>query len=118
MTEPSRGVSVELFESESVVPGGRRRIRWFVREAHGWVAVARHASARTELQAPAPGTVWESRVELTLAPGTLVARVERLPQPGRRRDPLAYLEREARDPAERRVEHRYRVGVRGQLQPV
>lgn len=107
-------VTIEVFESEVVVPRGTRRTSWRVRFRDDWVAVSEHPTARVENVDSGPGTVWERRIELDVESGTLLERLTSSPAP-RQDEPLAYLHR-SRPRAiwqKRRVE--YRVGARGEL---
>jgi len=106
---------VELYQAETVVEHGTREVTWFVRRSDAWVNVSAFPEAVVERQRAGPGTVWESRVELSLPAGTRLMRVESMPAPPQRRDAFDYLAREARGP-KRRVDRSYfRVGARGKL---
>ena len=84
MTDESapRRERVVLFEEEVVVGGRTRRVSYRVRVNDGWVPAKRHETAVAELLSRGPGVVFRSRIELSLAAGTLVERsdTEQLPE--------------------------------------
>ena len=99
MTRPPAGpalVTVAVTEREVVVARGHQRTSWLIREGNGWRPASDAPSASVTLLEPAPGTVWERTIDLALAPGTLLMRVDSRPAPPRRRDPLEHLRREER----------------------
>lgn len=113
-TEPRR-VRVELFESERIVPRGRKKVSYVVRFRDAWVSASEHPDAEIENLSPGPGTVWERRIELGLPVGTRVCRIESAPAEDVARDALDYLTEDRRGP--RRVGRRRElvVNARGHL---
>jgi hypothetical protein len=110
--------TVELTESEHVVPRGSARTKWFVRVRDGWTAAGAMPGARVEAVSPGPGMVWTRRIQLELARGTLLMQIVSAPQPVRR-TPLEFLE--SSTTSRRRVLRTlHRVGRAGTLlrQPV
>jgi len=112
---PGARVKVELFESESIVARGRKRVSWVVRYNDAWVSAAEYPGATSESLSPGPGTVWERRVELDLPVGTRVCRIESAPSPEPARDALDYLTREQLRPRRRSRRSELVVGTRGEL---
>jgi hypothetical protein len=112
---PARAHRIELTDAESVTDRGTLRVSWLVRHNDGWVRAADYPGATQERLQAGPGTVWESRIELELAEGTLLARVESRPGARTRKDPLEYLRRETRAPARDVQRLLYRVGASGAL---
>lgn len=110
-------VTVEVTERETVVARGHQRTSWLVRDGRRWGPVGSAPGASVTLHDPPPGTVWERSIELRVAPGTLLMRLESRPAPARRRDPLEHLQRETRLPprvVQRRI---FAVDRRGALVP-
>ncbi len=118
MTAASSGetlVTVEVTERETVVARGHQRTSWLVRDGRRWSPAGGAPGASVTLRDAPPGTVWERSIELRVAPGTLLLRLESRPAPARRRDPLEHLQREARLPplvVQRRI---FAVDRRGAL---
>ncbi len=114
MTPPAR-VTVELFESETIMERGRKKITYLIRHNDAWVVAGDHPKATVERLSAGPRTVWEHRVAVELAVGTRVCRVESVPRPEPTRDALDYLSDERRGP--RRLSRRRElvVGARGDL---
>ncbi len=83
-------------EREVVVARGHERTTWLIREGSGWRPASGSPGASVTVLEPAPGTVWERVIDLALAPGSRLMRVDSRPAPLRRRDPLEHLQREAR----------------------
>ena len=107
--------SIELTDGEFVVNRGTRVISWWVKKADGWLNARGWPDAEIEQLESGPGTVWECRIRLALARGTLLMRVESRPTRAARKDPLEYLARETRR-ARREVKRTYfRVGRCGEL---
>jgi len=106
---------VELFESETIVARGRRRVAYWVRYNDGWTPAREHPAASVEQLSPAPGTVWERRVCLELAVGTRLLYVESAPRPEPARDPLEYLGMQRQGPKRRSTRRELVVGPRGEL---
>lgn len=107
-----------MFDSEVIVGRGRRKTHHLVRLEDAWVVVSEHPSARSERIDAGPGTVWESRVELSLPRGTRMVRVVSQPLEEPPRDPLAYLTRPSSTPKRRTIRTELVVGVRGTLEEV
>ena len=106
---------VELIDAEVIVPRGRRITTWFVRHNDGWLRAAAHPNATVDTLAPGPGTVFEHRIELALAQGTRLRRVESSPASEARRDPLAHLAYARRSPRRTTRRTEFSVGPRGEL---
>jgi hypothetical protein len=105
--------TVELTESEHIVPRGSERVHWLVRVRNGWTAAAAIPGARVESNQPEPGVVWSRRIELELARGTLLQRVCSSPR-SVERSPLAHLQSPFSTPR-RVLRTLHRVGGRGVL---
>jgi hypothetical protein len=117
MSEPPnpRFSVVELLDEECIVQHGAQRSQWFVREADSWVRASRMPNANcTRLEAK-PGTVWQTRIEITAELGTRLMRVESRPAGGPPRDAFAHLTSAARGPARRVTRSYFRVGRAGRL---
>ncbi|HEX4335742.1 MAG TPA: hypothetical protein VH062_07490 [Polyangiaceae bacterium] len=109
----SRIESVELVDSERVVPYGDARVTWLVRKGDGWVRATQWPGATTAARDAGPGTVWERAVTLALVAGTELVRVESRPRIEAPKDPLSYLDRRgARPRTTRRTLYRVEVGGR------
>jgi hypothetical protein len=113
----SRLESVELVDSERVVPFGHARITWLVRKGDGWIRATEWPGAVTEARDAGPGTVWERAVILELATGTELVRVESRPRAEAPKDPLSYLDRRTHRPRTTR-RTRYRVEPGGRVRPL
>jgi hypothetical protein len=102
-------------DTERIVDHGAALTTWFVKRDAAWVKASEWPGGTTTARDAGPGTVWERSVLLSVSAGTLMMRVETRPRPEERRDPFAYLEREAR--RARRVTRRtyYRVAPGGRL---
>lgn len=114
MTPPAC-VKVELFESETIVERGRKKVSYLIRHNDAWVVAGEHPNATVERLSAGPGTVWEHRVAVDLAVGTRVCRVESVPRPEPARDALHYLgdQRKSQPRLTRRRE--LLVNARGEL---
>jgi hypothetical protein len=110
-----RRVRVEVFEGESIVPRGRKKVTYLVHFNDGWVLAGEHPGAAVERLSPGPGTVWEHRIELELPVGTRLCRIESVPHPEPEKDALDYLTDERR--GQRRLSRRRELEVnrRGDL---
>lgn len=109
-------VRVELESSESIAERGTRKVAWLVRVADAWVRAGELSGATVEQLEPRAGTIWCSRIEILLAPGTRLMRVESRPAPLERKSALDYLAQEIRQPRRRVQRTLYRVGRRGELE--
>ncbi len=109
-------VRVELESSESIAERGTVKVAWLVRVNDAWVRAGELPGAVVEQLEPGAGTVWRHRVQLALAPGTRLMRVESRPAPVERRSALDYLAREARQPRRRVRRTTFHVGRRGELE--
>jgi hypothetical protein len=78
-------------EDEHIVPHGSAETTWWVRVNESWAAAATLGEV-TSLD-PGPGTVWRRRVELRLAGGTRLLRVESRPLI-QHKTPLEFLARQ------------------------
>jgi hypothetical protein len=110
-----RAHRIELTEGESITQRGAERVSWRVQRADGWVRASDWPGASAQLLESKAGTVWERRIELELVAGTLLERVVSRPGTARARDPLEYLQREARAVARQLQRTLYRVTARGEL---
>lgn len=108
-------VAVELFESETIVARGRRKVTYLVRLNDAWVLASAHPRAVVERLSAGPGTVWEHRIELPLPVGTRLVRVESEPEPELGRDALDYLGDARRGPKRRSRRRELVVSARGEL---
>lgn len=81
---------ISVVEDERVVPRGSATTYWFVRVRDGWVRVGSVPEAHVEALEPGPSVVWQQRVELALARGTLLMQVRSLPHVVTK-SPLDYL---------------------------
>lgn len=108
--------TIEVFESEIVVPRGTRRTHWQILVRDAWIAVSDHPTARIQQLDSGPGTVWERRIELDVDSGTRLERLTSSPAP-QNADPLAYLERDRPRAKWQKQRHEYHVGPKGQLFP-
>lgn len=99
-----------------MVERGHARVVWFVRQGDSWLAAAQHPDAEVEELDAGPGTVWERRVELRLARGARLMRVESRPAPDASRDAMDYLTRAPRLAERRVLRQYYQVGPRGALE--
>jgi hypothetical protein len=117
VTAPRATVSVALFDEETIVPHGTRRVVWFVRVAEAWVAPSAQPLAVVENRDAGAGTVWERSTIVDLPIGTELMRVETRPMPVRHADPLRYLVKEARHVRRETRRTYFHVDARGQLLP-
>jgi hypothetical protein len=107
--------TVELVEGEHVAGRGTGEVTWFVRQNDGWVHVSQWPGAQIERLDAAAGTVWQSRVTLSVSRGTSLMRVESRPAPDERASAFEHLKR-GPVAAPRRTERRYYdVGRGGRL---
>jgi hypothetical protein len=113
-----RGETIELRETEQIVPHGAARTTWLVRQGSGWTRATEWPGASTEQRDAGPGTVWERVVVLVLPAGTELVRVESRPRPATSRDPLSYLEKSSRAPSRATARALYRVEVGGRVRRV
>ncbi len=109
--------SVELVDSERIVPHGEARVTWHVRKGEGWVRATAWPGAVAVARNAGPGTVWERAVTVELVAGTELLRVESRPRLEAPKDPLSYFDR--RNPRPRATRRaRYRVEVGGRVRPL
>lgn len=108
--------TIEVFESEIVIPRGTRRVRWQILVNDDWIGVSEHPTARIQHVDSGPGTVWERRIELDVESGTLLERLTSSPAT-QKADPLAYLERDRPRAKWQKQRSEYRVGPKGELFP-
>lgn len=106
--------TVELTESESVVPRGSATTHWLVRQQAVWVAVAKHPRALVGKVEPRPGVVWMRRIILRVARGTELLCVHAAPRETAR-SPLGFLQF-GLNPKRRVIRTQYRVGAGGRLE--
>ena len=83
--------SIELLESEKVVPYGVTRQTWFVHLEGRWTSAHRVPGATVSLLPNGRGSVWERRVELKLETGTRLELVSETPRPRVQRDAFRLL---------------------------
>ena len=107
---------VFLVDEEFVGERGSVKVVWLVEHNDGWIAAATSVGARSERLQAGPGVVWRSRVELELARGSHVMRVETRPN-ARRGTTLDHLTGGAKSPRPRVKRSRFAVGPRGVLTP-
>lgn len=88
---PARTYEIHVESSESVVPGGVRRVTWLAWREGDWSLASELPEARVEQADRGPGMVWLRRIALRLPVGARLARVESAPRRAAPRDPLAYL---------------------------
>jgi hypothetical protein len=100
--------NIRLTSFERVVPRGTQRVDWLVRVDGHWRNVA-DAPLATQLDSGnrGSGLIWQRLVEISAATGTWFQRIVTEPANTAARDPLSYLQREARG-ASRRVQRTYR----------
>ena len=115
---PPLGQRVErvvLTESETIVERGHRRVVWFIQDGHRWSPAARWPGVSILDENPGPGTIWVRHLEVNLAPGHLLLRVESRPAARRTREVLDFLRRETRLAERETKRTRYRVARGGKM---
>ncbi len=112
MTTEQRKAPVELFEEEFVVARGTAQVHWFVRLNDGWVHCASYDGARATQLDTGAGVVYRTRVDLDLALGTELMRVESRPERPQRRSAVEHL-LQPRTSQPRKTVRRYFVVARG-----
>jgi len=107
---------IQLSTSESIVPGGVRRVSWLRFDDGDWVLISEGPGVRVTPQECGPGTVWARQVVVQLPAGARLVRVESAPKRAEPRDPLAYLLSNVRG-AERTTRRSYfTVNAHGKLE--
>jgi hypothetical protein len=98
---------VRLTSFETVVPRGTQRVDWLVHLDGAWRNVAEVPSAQ-QVESTDRGTrlIWQRLIDLAVPSGTWFQRIVTEPSDKILRDPLGYLERDARG-AGRRVQRTY-----------
>ena len=109
--------TTELFEGEHIVERGSAEVTWFFRKNDGWEHVSQWPGAAVERLDAGAGTVWQSRVALTVPRGTRLMRVESRPAPLQRAGAFEHLSRAPRNPPRRVRRNYFRVGRGGALEP-
>lgn len=112
---PAPTVEIEVVEAERVVPRGTARTSWYYRRGDAWERVAEARGAVATSRDLGPGTVWERAITLHLAVGTALRRVDELPGPPPRLDPLSYLKQGPRAPRYTIKSRYFRVARDGRL---
>ncbi|MEZ4225456.1 MAG: hypothetical protein R3B13_31175 [Polyangiaceae bacterium] len=111
----SARVSVEVEEHGVIRGRGVQTVTWLVKRGDLWCKAAEYPDAVVSQLDAGPGSIWQRRIELTLAVGTPLERVVAHPKADEPRDVLAHLERGRRQ-ARVLTRTRYEVGPRGQIQ--
>ncbi len=106
---------MELAESEHVVPRGAKRTTWWVLHDGRWLSVTQLTGAAVSNLSCGRGTVWNRSVRLTLAVGTIIARVITEPVSEPARSPLEHLLMTPSKPRTRRSRSAYRLEAGGKL---
>lgn len=109
-------VRVELESRESIAERGTVKVAWLARSGDAWVRAGELSGAVVEQLEPGAGTIWRVRIEIELAPGSRLMRVESRPALPERLGALDYLAREVRQPRRRVRRTTFRVGRRGELE--
>jgi hypothetical protein len=107
---------IQLETYETIVPGGVRRVAWFIQKDDDWARVSEHTGALVEQCDVGPGTVWLLRVVVSLPAGTCLMRVESAPRRAPARDPLAYIVSPARARDRDTRRSYFAVGAGGKLE--
>jgi len=107
---------VVLVNEEFVGERGTVKVVWHVRHNDGFVSASESPGARSERLDAGPRVVWRSRVEVELARGTPVVRVETR-SGASRSSTLAHLTGVAKSSRPEIVRTRFVVGPRGDLVP-
>jgi len=105
-----------LTETETVVERGHRRVVWFIQDGNRWSPAAKWPGVSIADEQPGPGTIWVRHLEVRLAVGQLLLRVESRPAARRTREVLDFLRRETRLAERDTKRTRYRVARRGELE--
>jgi hypothetical protein len=116
VTPPAPRERVVLVNEEFVGERGSVKVTWLVAHNDGFVAAADSPGASSERLDAGPGVVWRTRIELELARGTSLIRVETRPG-AQRGSTLAHLTGGARSERARVVRRGFVVGARGELIP-
>ena len=105
-----------LIDEEFVAGRGSVAVVWLVERNRGWMRAASAPGARSERLAAGPGTVWRSRIEIELARGTRLVRVETRPG-ARSASTLEHLVGSRARSTRRVTRTPYRVARAGALAP-
>jgi hypothetical protein len=114
VTEAGPPERVVLVAEEFVGERGSVKVSWLVKFNDGFVGAAELPGARSERLDAGPRVVWRARIELYLARGTEVVRVETRPA-AERGSTFAHLTGAARPARPRLLRTRFIVGARGEL---
>jgi hypothetical protein len=107
---------VEFVDEEFVGERGSVKVVWLVAHNDGFVPASKVPGARSERLDAGPRVVWRSRVQVELARGTTVVRVETRPD-STRGSTLSHLTGTAKNKRSGVVRKRFVVGPRGKLAP-
>lgn len=107
---------IELFEGEHVVERGSEEITWFVRCNDGWLHASQWPGASVERLEARAGTVWESRITLSVPRATRLMRVESRPAPYERANVFEHLRRAPGAPPRKTARRYFRVERGGRLE--
>jgi hypothetical protein len=116
VTAPRPRELVVLVDEEFVGERGNVKVVWLVAHNDGFIPARQSVGARNERLDAGPGVVWRSRIEIELARGAPVVRVETRPG-ARRGSTLEHLTGGAKSGRSRTVRKRFVVGPRGELTP-
>jgi hypothetical protein len=105
---------VVLVDEEFVGERGNVKVTWLIAHNDGFVPAAQSPGARSTRLDAGPGVVWRSRIEIELARGDVVVRVESRPRVVRG-STLEHLTGSAKSKRARVVRTRFVVGPRGTL---
>jgi hypothetical protein len=105
---------VVLVNEEFVGERGSVKVAWLVKYNDGFVAAAELPGARSERLDAGPRVVWRTRIDVELARGTEVVRVETRPGAARG-STLDHLTGGARPTRPRILRTRFVVAARGEL---
>ncbi len=110
---PNRLYSVDLLESEQVVPYGVAKRTWFVNVEGRFTPAHKVLGAQIERRQSERGVVWSRTITLQLAAGTRLELVQESPRPRGRADTFSILTLDQKSATvRRRTVHEVTVGGR------
>ncbi len=116
-SNPPRVHTIELLESERVVPHGVAKQTWLVHVNGRFTPAHLVAGARVCQLQPEPGCVWARSIALELPSGTRLELVRETPRPQERKDVLHILTVDQRSHTQqRRTPHE--ITREGRIAPV